>query len=260
MAEKKKKSPPKFGGKRALKDTSGDGKITFADTFLGDLLGFDGKAGTKGKAGLLKSLGGARRMKDGVTTSKRPKARPASVTTAAKTKAASEAARKKKATLASETRRQQSQVKKKAPTGPVPVRRGDGTEAGTPRGPGRNTNPIPINKKRKPGTFTNPIPIKPKTPTRAEKKASQKRMMKRITLEDWKNLTKEEKIMRGLPKDNQEVFGLTGSLTLGAKRFTDAFKANRGGLAKKSGYMYGGSVTKKKPLTKMSKGGMVKKK
>ena len=84
--------------------------------------------------------------------------------------------------------------------------------------------------------------------------------MKRITLEDWKNLTKEEKIMRGLPKDNQEVFGLTGSLTLGAKRFTDAFKANRGGLAKKSGYMYGGSVTKKKPLTKMSKGGMVKKK
>jgi len=112
MAEKKKKSPPKFGGKRALKDTSGDGKITFADTFLGDLLGFDGKAGTKGKAGLLKSLGGARRMKDGVETSKRPKARPASVTTAAKTKAASEAAKKKKTTLASETRRQQSQVRK----------------------------------------------------------------------------------------------------------------------------------------------------
>ena len=239
MAEKKKKSPPKFGGKRALKDTSGDGKITFADTFLGDLLGLDGKVGTKGKAGLLKSLGGARRMKDGVETSKRPKARPKAVTTAAKTSAAE----KNKATLASETRRQQSQVKKKSATGPV--RRGDGTEAGTPRGDGRNTNPIPI---------------KPKTPTKAEKKASQKRMMKRITLEDWKNLTKEEKIMRGLPKDNQEVFGLTGSLTLGAKRFTDAFKANRGGLAKKSGYMYGGSVTKKKPLTKMSKGGMVKKK
>ena len=245
MAEKKKKPTPKFGGKRALKDTSGDGKITFADTFLGDLLGLDGKVGTKGKAGLLKSLGGARRMKDGVETSKRPKARPASVTTAAKTEAAAAAARKKKATLASETRRQQSQVKKKAATGPVPVRRGDGTEAGTPRGDGRNTNPIPI---------------KPKTPTKAEKKASQKRMMKRITLEDWKNLTKEEKIMRGLPKDNQEVFGLTGALTLGAGLFTDAFKANRGGLAKKSGYMYGGSVTKKKPLTKMSKGGRVKKK
>ena len=239
MAEKKKKNP-KFGGKRSLKDTSGDGKITFADTFLGDLLGLDGKVGTKGKAGLLKSLGGARRMKDGVETSKRPKARPKAVTTAAKTSAAEKnkatlasetrrqqsqvkkksattsAAEKNKATLASETRRQQSQVKKKSATGPV--RRGDGTEAGTPRGDGRNTNPIPI---------------KPKTPTKAEKKASQKRMMKRITLEDWKNLTKEEKIMRGLPKDNQEVFGLTGSLTLGAKRFTDAFKANRGGLAKK---------------------------
>ena len=103
MAEKKKKSPPKFGGKRALKDTSGDGKITFADTFLGDLLGFDGKAGTKGKAGLRKSLGGARRMKDGVEISKRPKARPKVV--------------KKKAV-----------VKKVAVKGPV--RRGDGTGAG----------------------------------------------------------------------------------------------------------------------------------
>ena len=216
MAEKKKKSPPKFGGKRALKDTSGDGKITFADTFLGDLLGLDGKVGTKGKAGLLKSLRGARRMKDGVETSKRPKARP-------------------------------KVVKKK-------IIKAD---------PGRKTNPIPINKKPKrnePGRNTNPIPVNPKTPTRAEKKASQKRMMKRITLEDWKNLTKEEKIMRGLPKDNQEVFGLTGALTLGAGLFTGAFKANRGGLAKKSGYMYGGSVTKKKPLTKMSKGGRVKKK
>jgi len=234
MAEKKKKSPPKFGGKRALKDTSGDGKITFADTFLGDLLGFDGKAGTKGKAGLRKSLGGARRMKDGVETSKRPKARPKVV---------------KKKIIKAEPGRN---------TNPIPI-----NKKPKPNEPGRNTNPIPINKKPKrnePGRNTNPIPVNPKTPTRAEKKASQKRMMKRITLEDWKNLTKEEKIMRGLPKDNQEVFGLTGSLTLGAKRFTDAFKANRGGLAKKSGYMYGGSVTKKKPLTKMSKGGMVKKK
>jgi len=234
MAEKKKKSPPKFGGKRALKDTSGDGKITFADTFLGDLLGFDGKAGTKGKAGLLKSLGGARRMKDGVETSKRPKARPKV---------------DKKKIIKSDPGRN---------TSPIPI-----NKKPKPNEPGRNTNPIPINKKPKrnePGRNTNPITVTPKTPTRAEKKASQKRMMKRITLEDWKNLTKEEKIMRGLPKDNQEVFGLTGSLTLGAKRFTDAFKANRGGLAKKSGYMYGGSVTKKKPLTKMSKGGMVKKK
>jgi len=252
MAEKKKKSPPKFGGKRALKDTSGDGKITFADTFLGDLLGLDGKVGTKGKAGLLKSLRGARRMKDGVETSKRPKARPKVV---------------KKKIIKADPGRNTNPIpinKKPKPnepgrnTNPIPI-----NKKPKPNEPGRNTNPIPINKKPKrnePGRNTNPIPVNPKTPTRAEKKASQKRMMKRITLEDWKNLTKEEKIMRGLPKDNQEVFGLTGALTLGAGLFTGAFKANRGGLAKKSGYMYGGSVTKKKPLTKMSKGGRVKKK
>ena len=63
-----------FGGAKDmysnLKDTSGsfdkegkqigDSKVTFGDTWLGDLLGFDGKAGVQG-AGLKESLGGARR-------------------------------------------------------------------------------------------------------------------------------------------------------------------------------------------------------
>lgn len=53
-----------FGGKGSLKedlrDISGDDKITFADTWLGDLLGFDGKAGVQG-AGLKESWYGARR-------------------------------------------------------------------------------------------------------------------------------------------------------------------------------------------------------
>ena len=37
-------------------------------------------------------------------------------------------------------------------------------------------------------------------------------------------------------------------------------KMNKGGMTKKSGYMYGGSVAKKKPATKMMGGGMTKKK
>ena len=53
-----------FGGKGSLKedlrDISGDDKITFADTWLGDLLGFDGKAGVQG-ANLKESWYGARR-------------------------------------------------------------------------------------------------------------------------------------------------------------------------------------------------------
>ena len=103
MAEKKKpaakKKNPRFGGKRDLKDTSGNKKIGFEDTFLGDLLGFDGKMGTKGKPGLLASLKGARRKKPGAAaaTTKKKVVRP---------------------TL------------RPKPAAKPPVRRGDGTEAG----------------------------------------------------------------------------------------------------------------------------------
>lgn len=42
-----------YGGKSStyegLVDVSGDGRVTFADTWLGDLLGFDGKVGVQGK-------------------------------------------------------------------------------------------------------------------------------------------------------------------------------------------------------------------
>lgn len=53
-----------FGGrssmKEELRDVSGDEKIGFADTWLGDTLGFDGKLGTDGP-GLRRSWFGARR-------------------------------------------------------------------------------------------------------------------------------------------------------------------------------------------------------
>jgi len=65
MAEstKKRKFTKDFlGGKKRLKDISGDKKRNFADTFLGDLLGFDKKIGiNKGNPGLLASLRGKRR-------------------------------------------------------------------------------------------------------------------------------------------------------------------------------------------------------
>lgn len=52
MAEKKKRKP--------LRDINKDGKKNFADTWLGDALGLDGKVGVQGP-GLKKSLKGARR-------------------------------------------------------------------------------------------------------------------------------------------------------------------------------------------------------
>lgn len=60
-----------FGGESSLteglQDISGDGKVSFADTWLGDLLGFDGKAGVQG-AGLKDSFAGKRRTSSTTTT------------------------------------------------------------------------------------------------------------------------------------------------------------------------------------------------
>ena len=105
MAEKKKpvakKKNPRFGGKRDLKDMDKSGGISFGDTFLGDLLGFDKDGmGLQGRSGLLASLKGARRKK------------PVAATT------------KKKVVVKKKI------VAPKKPAAKPPVRRGDGTEAG----------------------------------------------------------------------------------------------------------------------------------
>jgi len=66
-----------FGGESGLyenlNDVSGDGNVNFGDTWLGDLLGFDGEAGiAEGNPGLRDSFGGARRTGDGGTTATTP--------------------------------------------------------------------------------------------------------------------------------------------------------------------------------------------
>ena len=209
MAEKKK--DPKFGGKRSLKDIDKSGGANFGDTFLGDLLGFDkdGGIGTKGKPGLLASLKGARRKKPNLVQ----------VPSTAKKKAA---------------------VKKKAKPQPI----------GPGKGPRQDNNPnAPLKKKAKIPEgrgIDSTVPGKggrfsPENKERLVKK------MKTITLEAWEALTVEQKVARGLPKNNREVMSLTGAFQKNARKFSDAFKANRGGLAKK------------KPVAKMNKGGMTKK-
>ena len=72
--------------------------------------------------------------------------------------------------------------------------------------------------------------------------------MKTITLNAWEALTVEQRVARGLPKNDREVMSLTGAFQKNARKFSGAFKANRGGLAKK------------KPVAKMNKGGMARKK
>ena len=83
MAEEGGSGRTIFGGKRGLfedlRDTNEDGRVGFGDTWLGDLLGFDGQAGVQG-ASYAESRSGARRRAAQSTT--RPVARPARETQA----------------------------------------------------------------------------------------------------------------------------------------------------------------------------------
>ena len=271
MAEKKKKKNPRFGGKRDLKDTSGNKSIGFEDTYLGDLLGFDGKMGTKGKPGLLASLKGARRKKPGTTTTTKKKG-PAKVRPKLRPK----------------------------PDAKGPVRRGDGTEAGVKKtkfGPPGSARPAP-----KPSAPAKPTrqtenkklfgldPFKPRGAILRDvaTPSAQKKNMKKITFEQWQSMSPAQRKTYGLPKSAADAKqnGITNPQFKNSKKRTSpggglssyldwatlstgrdspikpnakpgASGYNRGGMAKKSGYMYGGSVTKKKP---MNKGGMARKK
>ena len=194
MAEKKKKDP-KFGGKRSLKDTSGNKSIGFEDTYLGDLLGFDGKMGTKGKPGLLASLKGARRKKPGTATT----------TT-------------KKKTTKKKTEKEYS---------------GRGTGAGGRRIRKAPEDRVGGGRGRDPGFGTAP---------------AQKRKMKTVTLQAWKDMSPAQRVAAGLPKTQAEALRLSGAGTIGSSMYANMWKANRGGLAKK------------KPVAKMNKGGMARKK
>ena len=277
MAEKKKptkKKNPRFGGKRDLKDMDKSNSITFGDTFLGDLLGFDKDGiGLQGRAGLLKSLKGARR--------KKPNLVQVPSTT------------KKKTTV------------KKKPAVKGPVRGGDGTRAGVEkrgleRGQGPSTRDGPRRKKvfpkpsptgtgpdRGPRPNPNAKPSKP-LPKKVFTPAEQKKNLKKITLENFKKLTIKERKMMGLPTDQAAAARLLGR-PRGTPIFIGGFKQssnmNKGGMAKKKGYAAGGmpmvmkggkkvpsfaadgigkmnmgGMAKKKPAAKMMAGGMAKKK
>ena len=184
MAEKKKKDP-KFGGKRSLKDTSGNQSIGFEDTFLGDLLGFDGKMGTKGKPGLLASLKGARRKKPGTATT----------TTKKKPAVKKKAPVKKKAKIPEGRGINMTVPKKKAkiPEGreinmTVPKKKVFPKPSPTGTGPDRGK---PSNPNAKP---SKPLPRKNFTPNEVKKN------MKKITKKDWDKLTRQQRKNMGLPQ------------------------------------------------------------
>ena len=275
MAEKKKttkKKNPRFGGKRDLKDMDKSGGISFGDTFLGDLLGFDKDGmGLQGRAGLLKSLKGARRKKPGTTTTTKKKA-PAKVRPKLRPK-----------------------PKTKIPEGrginmTVPKKR---TDPGIPRIPPPR---LKDNKPAKPTRQTENKklfglePFKPRGAILRDvaTPSAQKKNMKKITFEQWQSMSPAQRKTYGLPKSAADAKqnGITNPQFRNSKKRTTpggglssyldwatlstgrdspikpnakpgASGYNRGGMAKKSGYMYGGSVTKKKP---MNKGGMARKK
>ena len=253
MAEKKK--DPKFGGKRSLKDTSGNQKIGFEDTFLGDLLGFDGKMGTKGKPGLLASLKGARRKKPGAATTKkkavvkkkvvRPQLRP-------KPKATKPDLQAFSGSLQSAKPAPRRRAPLQEPESGLNPQAGQGKKSG--KGPGLKPSPSGLSKEIK----------KPKgLGTPGSPNAQLKKRIAKITRKQYSDMNRSDRRLAGLPDSLNELSRLYG-FYVSTPKFDALFKSstnmNKGGMAKKSGYMYGGSVVKKKPATKMMAGGMAKKK
>ena len=153
---------------RKLKDITGDGKRNFADTYLGDLIGLDGKIGIgKGRPGLKASLKGARREdpegKKPVTkkTTKktipkvRPKARP-----------------------------------KPKPKNPYTKPDRNGIDK-APKGHGFEISPRNPNAK----------PSKPD----AKNRAQVLRNMKKITLKQWTAMNRTQRKNVGLPTSNLQM-------------------------------------------------------
>ncbi len=253
MAEKKKKAPRKFtkeyqGGRRRLKDVDKSGKRDFGDTFLGDLIGADGKMGIKkGRPGLRASLKGDRREKDD-----KPK-------------------RKVKSPI------------KKTGSGLLPAGKPEGEIVTTKLPPAKKPEikkPTPSDPPRRGGPQVKTKP-KPETKTTTER---QKEAFKKFTSKQWENMSKEERKENDLPATitalgagkyrNFKFKDGTSPLDF-SRQLKRMLNMNEGGSVskKKKGYAKGGLKATKpdqKGLKKlptpvrnkmgyMSKGGMSKK-
>jgi len=259
MAEKKKKAPRKFtkeyqGGRRRLKDVDKSGKRDFGDTFLGDLIGADGKIGIKkGRPGLRASLKGERREKD--AKPKRKVSSPIKKTSSGIIKG-------------DFTRKDDIEVTKLSPAKKPEIKKP------TPSDPPRRGGP---QVKTKPTT-------KPSTTSERQKEA-----FKKFTSKQWEDMSVDERRRKFLPptltaltagkyrnfkfKDGTSPLDLERQLKR-MGRFI-GFDMNEGGSVskKKKGYAKGGLKATKpdqKGLKKlptsvrnkmgyMSKGGMAKK-
>ena len=156
---------------RKLKDITGDGKRNLADTYLGDLIGLDGKVGIKkGRPGLKASLKGARR-EDGTT--KKPAAKKKTELT------------KVKPGPGPKTRRKPNKPKPKKTPNPNLKPNRNGVDKAPP-GHGLEVSP---KQKRQPGGQQ----------TDAKTNAQIVRNMNKITFKEWEAMSRKQRRDVGLP-------------------------------------------------------------
>tara|TARA_R110002012_G_scaffold89752_1_gene219957 strand:+ start:68 stop:679 length:612 start_codon:yes stop_codon:yes gene_type:complete len=181
MAETKKK---KGLYSRKLKDISGDGKRNLADTYLGDLIGLDGKVGIgKKNPGIKDSLKGARR-EDGTTK---------------KTAAKKTTVKKKPAPAKGDSgpdkrgKRPPALTKVKPGAGPKTRRKPTSPAAGPDK---KGKRPGVRKESKAPGGGKRPT-ANPKAPSTLRLKGKQ--AMAAMTHAEWKSMTKAERRALGLP-------------------------------------------------------------
>lgn len=252
MAEKKKK---KSIYSKKLKDINKDGKRNFKDTFLGDLLGADGKAGIKkGRPGLKASLKGARREdgKPDVTAKKVQKAKK-KVTkgdSSGRTmdSVVNELRSKRKVTPAKPTRKDMTSVVDKVARDRNAAKKDTLTSRLDRKG---------VTPKDRRTMDSRVDELKSNAP--AKTTAAPKKATASYTHAEYKNMTTEQRVAAGFPK--KKIIS-SAFFNRYINRLKDANKASgfskggmakkkagysKGGMTKRSGYAMGGSVSKGRP-------------
>ena len=172
---------------RKLKDISGDGKKNLADTYLGDLIGLDGKIGIgKKNPGLKASLKGARR-EDGTT--KKPAAKKKPALTKVEPGGAGPPTRRKP--------NKPKPKKKKTPNPNLKPNRNGVDKA--PPGHGFEVSPTKKLAAAETGVFRKGM--KPD----AKDKAQVLRNMKKISFKEWDAMTVKQRKDVGLPTNKLQL-------------------------------------------------------
>ena len=225
MAEKKKGLYS-----RKLKDVNKDGKKNFADTWLGDMIGADGKVGIgKGRPGLRESLAGARR-EDGKADTTAKKAKKTGKTKKSDYKDTTDdarAARTRSSTKKTSSMPKRSKTDSRSST--------SGSTRVTPQRPTTGVGSLSSESKPSIDTSSKVTRAQKTAAVYKQKVAERDKQSPGKSFSSWFQANKEKYKKEGGGYNNAEALKDFNKMKSGM---------SKGGMTKKRGYSKGGSVSR----------------